>query len=184
MSSLFRRAVICAGLAASGLPNLSPAQSTAVMVPPQRTEMRRALPVAGTPIVQQSPNGLYQLSITDTGIVMRGPQGGVKISGSGIEIAGGTNARVTIKGSDIVLRADRTARVLAGSTLDIKGDVSAQISTGGASVLLDQGGATLTGARVLLGCPSGRPAARSGDAVDTGTNPPMVAQGSSTVLVC
>jgi hypothetical protein len=142
MSSLFRRAVIC-GLATCGLPTLSPAQSTAVMVPPQRTEMRRSLPVAGTPIVQQSPNGLYQLSITDTGIVMRGPQGGVKITGSGIEI-----------------------------------------STGGASVLLDQGGATLTGARVLLGCPSGRPAARSGDAVDTGTNPPMVAQGSSTVLVC
>jgi uncharacterized Zn-binding protein involved in type VI secretion len=78
------------------------------------------------------------------------------------------NARLALKGDDI----------------DLKGDVSARISTGGASVMLDQGGATLTGARVLLGCFSGRPAARSGDAVDTGTNPPVVAQGSSTVLVC
>jgi hypothetical protein len=167
MSPLFRRAVICAGLAASGLPSLSPAQSTAVAVPPRSTTARRSHPITGTPVVQQSPNGLYQLSVTDSGIVMRGPKGGVKISGNGIEITG-ANARLTVKGGDI----------------DIQGDVSAQISTGGASVLLDQGGATITGARVLLGCPSGRPAARSGDAVDTGTNPPMVAQGSSTVLVC
>jgi uncharacterized Zn-binding protein involved in type VI secretion len=168
MSPLFRRIVICAGLAASGLPSLSPAQSTAATVPPRTTTTRRSHSITGTPIVQQSPNGLYQLSVTDSGIVMRGPKGGVKISDSGIEIAGGTNARITLKGSDI----------------DIKGDVSAQVSTEGASVRLDQGGATLTSGRVLLGCPSGRPAARSGDAVDTGTNPPMVAQGSSTVLVC
>jgi hypothetical protein len=168
MSPLFRRAVICAVLGVFGLSRLSSAQSTAASVPPHHTAAHRSLPVSGTPVVQQSPNGLYQLSVTDSGIVMRGPQGGVKISGSGIEIAGGPNARITLR----------------GSTLDIKGDVSAQVSTGGASVLLDQGGATLTGARVLLGCPSGRQAARSGDAVDTGTNPPMVAQGSSTVLVC
>jgi uncharacterized Zn-binding protein involved in type VI secretion len=157
MSPLFRRAVICAGLVASGLPTVSPAQSTT----------HRSLSAAGAPGVQRSPNGLYQLSVTDSGIVMRGPQGGVTISNNGIEIASG-NARVSLK----------------GSTLDIKGDVSAQISAGGSSVVLDQEGTTLTGARVLLGCPSGRPAARSGDAVDTESNPPIVAQGSSTVLVC
>jgi hypothetical protein len=55
---------------------------------PERPQLPRALPVATEPIVQQSPNGLYQLSITDTGIELRGPKGTVTINDAGILVGG------------------------------------------------------------------------------------------------
>ena len=90
MSYLLRRAAASAGLAVCGWSTLLLAQSTTVVVP-DRTQMRRALPVApaqAPPVVQQSPNGLYKLSITDTGIELRGPRGTVTIDNGGITIGG------------------------------------------------------------------------------------------------
>lgn len=49
MTSLLWRAAACAGLAASGFTSLAQAQSTTVVMPP-RTEYRRTLPAAETPI--------------------------------------------------------------------------------------------------------------------------------------
>jgi uncharacterized Zn-binding protein involved in type VI secretion len=181
MTSLLRRAAICAGLAAVGFSALSQAQSTTTVLPQRTTDLRR-LPVATTtvataPIVQQSPNGLYKLSIGDTGIELLGPQGSVKITDTGIEI-GGPNTHVTIK-------AGQSVKLEAGTTIDIKGAGTVQLTTGSGTMKLDAG-ATLSGSRVMLGCTStnGRPAARLGDQVNTTASPAVIAQGSQTVLVC
>jgi uncharacterized Zn-binding protein involved in type VI secretion len=182
MTSLLRRAATCAGLAACGFSALSQAQSTTTVLPQRTTDLRR-LPVATTtvataPIVQQSPNGLYKLSIGDTGIELLGPQGSVKISDAGIEIGGPGNTQITIRGG-------QTVKLEAGRTMDIKGGAAVQLTTGSGTMKLDAG-ATLTGSRVLLGCTStnGRPAARLGDQVNTTASPAVIAQGSPTVLVC
>ena len=95
MSPLLRRAAASAGLAVCGWSTLLLAQSTAVAVP-DRSQIRR-LPVApvqaAAPVVQQSPNGLYKLSITDTGIELRGPKGAVTINDAGIMIGGPGTSR-------------------------------------------------------------------------------------------
>ena len=181
MTSLLRRAAICAGFAACGFSVLSQAQSTTTVLPQRTTDLRRlpvaTAPVATAPIVQQSPNGLYKLSIGDTGIELLGPQGSVRITDTGIEI-GGSNTPVTVK-------SGQTVKLEAGTTIDIKGASVVQLTTGSGALKLDAG-ATLTGSRVLLGCTStnGRPAARLGDQVNTTASPAVIAQGSSTVLVC
>lgn len=182
MTCLLRRAATCAGLAACGFSALSQAQSTTTVVPQRTTDLRR-LPVATTtvataPIVQQSPNGLYKLSIGDTGIELLGPQGSVKISDAGIEIGGPTNTQITIRGG-------QTVKLEAGTTIDIKGSTAVQLTTGSGAMKLDAG-ATITGARVMLGCTStnGRPAARMGDQVNTSVSPAVILQGSPTVSVC
>ena len=166
MTSLLRRAAICAGLAACGFSALSQAQSTTTVLPQRTTDLRRlpvaTAPVTPAPIVQQSPNGLYKLSIGDTGIELLGPQGSVKITDAGIEIGGPTNTRISIRGG-------QTVKLEAGSTMDLK-------ATGGASLI---------GSVVTLGCTgNGRPAARMGDQINTAVNPPAILQGSQTVLVC
>ena len=182
MTSLLRRAAICAGLAAVGFSALSQAQSTTTVLPQRTTDLRR-LPVATTtvataPIVQQSPNRLYKLRIGDTGIELLGPQGSVKISDAGIEIGGPSNTQITIRGT-------QNLRLEAGTTLDIKGSAAVRLTTGSGAMTLDAG-ATITGSRVLLGCSStnGRPAARLGDQINTTASPAVIAQGSPTVLVC
>jgi hypothetical protein len=181
MTSLLRRAAICAGLAACGFSALSQAQSTTTVSPQRTTDLRRlpvaTAPAATAPIVQQSPNGLYKLSIGDTGIELIGPQGAVKITDTGIEI-GGSNTPVTIK-------SGQTVKLEAGTTIDIKGASVVQLTTGSGALKLDAG-ATLTGSRVMLGCTStnGRPAARLGDQVNTTASPAVILQGSQTVLVC
>jgi uncharacterized Zn-binding protein involved in type VI secretion len=176
MTALLRRAAICAGLAAAGFCVLAQAQSTTVALP-ERTQLRRALPVAGAPIVQQSPNGLYKLSITDTGIELLGPQGGVRITDAGIEI-GNPRTRVTIDASDMSVKGGRVVSIAAGQNIELRGSGTVQIMAGS--------GASFTGSQVMLGCnyANGKPAARSGDAVNTTGSSAFIGQGSQTVLIC
>lgn len=190
MTSLLRRAATCAGLAAGGLSAVSQAQSTTTVLPQRSTDLRRSLPVTTTPaatapIVQQSPNGLYKLSITDTGIELIGPQGGVKITNTGIEIGAPSTTRVAIMANDMNVRSNQTVRLEAGSTIDIKGAAAVQLTTGSGALKLDAD-ASLIGSRVILGCSytNGKPAARLGDQVNTSATPVVIAQGSPTVLIC
>ena len=199
MTPLLRRAATCAGLAAIGLAARSQAQIPTVKQEPiVGSEIRRAVPAAA-PVVQQSPNGLYALSITDTGIELRGPKGGLKITTAGIEI-GDPNSRLTIRATDMELRASGPVRIDGGTTLDIRtgttmdirasttvrimGAATAELTTGYASVKLEPAGTSLTGQTVTLGCPGGKPAARVGDVVNTGVTPAVIVQGSPKVLVC
>lgn len=152
MSPLLRRAAICAGIAAA-LPALCQAQSTINPPSPRSQASHRVPAVAAGPIIERSPNGRYALSITDTGIVLTGPRGRVRITDSGIEV---------------------------GS----QGDGAVHIVADAASIALDAGGASIQGPRVMLGCPNGKPVARSGDAVDTESSPPMIGQGSSVLFGC
>jgi hypothetical protein len=152
MSPLLRHA-ICAVLAAAGLSTLSQAQSTGASSPSPRSQGRRAPPVASGPVIQRSPNGRYQLTVTDTGIVLSGPRGRVQITDRGIEV---------------------------GAT----GDAAVHIVTETASIDLGAGGSTIQASRVMLGCPNGKPVARSGDAVDTDSRPAMIGQGSSVIFAC
>jgi hypothetical protein len=55
---------------------------------------------------------------------------------------------------------------------------------GSASMRLDPAGSSLIGARVNLGCPGGKPVARLGDQINPSVSPPVILQGSPTVLVC
>jgi uncharacterized Zn-binding protein involved in type VI secretion len=188
MSPLLRRAATFAGLAVCGWSTLLPAQSTSVAVP-DRAQIRRALPVApaeAPPIVQQSPNGLYKLSITDTGIELRGPRGSVTINDAGIKIGGPGTLQVTIETGNMDARIDRDLTYRVGQNLKLDASSNVQIRGQGTTDISAAGGASLTGSRVSLGCSNGgKPAARLGDQVNTSTGPAaMIAQGSPTVLIC
>ena len=183
MTSLLRRAATCAGLAVSGFSALSQAQSTTTIVPERTTELRRALPVATAPIVQQSPNGLYKLSITDTGIELLGPKGAVRITDTGIEIAG-TNTPVTIRASEMNVRIDQTVRLDAGSTMYLRAGSDIDMRGSSTVQIMAAAGASLLGSRVTLGCPNAKQAARLGDQVNTSVSPAVILQGSPTVWVC
>lgn len=183
MTSLFRRAAICAGLAACGFSTLSQAQSTTTVLPP-RTELRRTLPVASAPIIQQSPNGLYKLSITDTGIELLGPKGGVRITDTGIEIGAPSTTRVAIMASNMEVRSGQNLRLEAGSNMDIRAGSNVEMR-GNANVQIKAGaGASLIGSLVKLGCDNGKGVARMGDQVNATVSPAVIFQGSPTVLVC
>jgi hypothetical protein len=187
MTSLLRRAAICAGLAACGFSALSQAQSTTTVLPQRTTDLRR-LPVATTtvataPIVQQSPNGLYKLSIGDTGIELLGPKGAVRITDTGIEIAG-TNTPVTIRGSEMNVRIDQTVRLDAGSTMYLRAGSDIDMRGSSTVQIMAAAGASLLGSRVTLGCPNAKQAARLGDQVNTAVSPAAIVQGSPTVWVC
>ena len=293
MTPMLRRVATCAGLTAIGLSARAEAQipkamPDSIVVNP----IRRVAPAA--PFIQQSPNGLFGLSITDAGIELRGPSGGVKITSAGIEIGAPNSSRVTISatgmellgdkilqlnaaqtveivngpGANIVrlspagmeLKAHRTLRLRARDTAEIingpeggtatntvrlsstgmelntagtvqlkaagtvqvlngsgngmntvtlsntgmalKGGTAVEITNGpgsanvvrlsngveltagGASVKVGSGETSLTG-RVALGCPGGRPAARSGDGVATGPDGKgAIGAGSTKVLIC
>jgi hypothetical protein len=71
-------------LAVGAVVTLSAISASAQAVPSRIARHRP--PAAATPIVQQSPNGLYRLSITDDGIELAGPAGGVKITAKGIHL--------------------------------------------------------------------------------------------------
>ena len=183
MTSLFPRAAICAGLVSCGFPALARAQDS--IVAPERPVLRRSLPVAAAPIVQQSPNGLYKLSITDAGIELVGPKGGVRITDTGIEIGAPTTARVRIMASDMDVRSGQTVRLDAGSYMDLRAGSNLDLRTNATLQIRSGAGASLTGSLVTLGCSSnGKPVARAGDPVNTGVTPAVILQGSPKVQVC
>lgn len=157
MTFLFRRAAICAGLAACGFS--APAQAQDSIVAPERAVLRRSLPVAAAPIVQQSPNGLYKLSITDTGI----------------EIGAPTTTRVRVMAGSMDVRSSQDVRLEAGSFMVIRAGSNLDLRSAAVQVRGD-GGASLIGPVVKLGCPTGKAVARAGDQVNTA----VILQGSPT----
>jgi hypothetical protein len=186
MYSLLRRAAASAGLAVCGWSTLLLAQSTAVAVP-DRSQIRR-LPVApaqaAAPVVQQSPNGLYKLSITDTGIELSGPQSTIRLNDAGILIK--IPGTYQVEAKDLAVRIDRNANYRIGQNLTLEAASNVQIKASGTSDISASGAASFTGSRLSLGCLNGaKPAARLGDQVNTTSGAtPFVAQGSSTVLIC
>jgi len=187
MTSLLRRASICAGIALAGFPGLSQAQDTVLAAPERSTVLRRApLPVAAAPTVQQSPNGLYKLSITDTGIELVGPKGGVRITDAGIEIGAPTTTRVSIHASSMEARIGQNLRMDSGTSMEFRAGSSLDLRGSTAVQVRGDGGASLTGSVVKLGCgpTTGKPAARVGDVVNTSAIPAVIVQGSPTVQVC
>lgn len=169
------------------------AQSTAVAVP-EKPVLRRALtPIpAPAPIVQQSPNGLYQLSVTDAGIELRGPKGTVRITEQGIQIGGPGTMQISIESGDALrLRGGRDARFLSGATMTLKasGDMDvagANMKVNGTAAVTISGAApsSLTAPLLSLGCASGRMAARQGDQLQVGGNTGVIVAGSPRVFVC
>ena len=193
MSPLLRRAATCAGLAACGWSTLVGAQSTEVAVP-ERPVLRRALAPAPAPgpIVQQSPNGLYQLSITDAGIELHGPAGTVKITSQGIQIGGPGTMQINIESGDgVLLKGGRDAKIQSGGTMTLKATGDMEVVgnrmqfTGSAAVNISGAmPSSLTAPQLSLGCASGRMAARQGDQVQAGGGTGVIVSGSPKVLVC
>ncbi len=184
MTLLARRAATCVVLAVTGFSALSQAQSTTTTLPQRTTAPRLAtLPVAA-PIVQQSPNGLYKLSITDTGIELLGPKGLVRITDAGIEIGAPNTTSVAIRATDMNVRVDQAVRLEAGSNMDIRAASNLDIRASSAVQIAASAGASLIGSVVNLGCANGKPAARASDQVNTTVSPAVILQGSQTVRVC
>jgi hypothetical protein len=133
MTPLLRRAATCAGLATIGLSAGSQAQIPTKPEPIVGGEIRRPLPAAqpvqqaAPPVVQQSPNGLYALSITDEGIELRGPSGGVKITNAGIEIGASNSSRVTISATGMELWGDKTLQLNAREKVEMVNGPGANI---------------------------------------------------------
>ena len=153
MAPLLHRAATSAALAVCGMSTLLLAQSTTVVVP-DRTQIRRALPVApaaAPAVVQQSPNGLYKLSITDAGIELRGPRGAVTINDAGIKIGGPGTLQVTIETGNMDARIDRDVTYRVGQNFKLDASSNVQIKANGTSDVSAAGGASFTGSRVSLG---------------------------------
>ncbi len=151
---------------------------------PDPPPSRRSGP-GGAPAAQQSPNGLYQLSITDTGIELRGPKGTVLINDAGITIGGPGTQQVTIASGNMDARIDRDVTYRVGANFNLDATSNVHMRAGGTSDIWARGAATVTGFRLSLGCLSGKPAARLGDQVNsTNAATPFIAQGSSSVLIC
>lgn len=183
MISLLRGAATCAGLATSGVFTSSQAQDSMIVREP-RTDLRRALPVAAAPIVQRSPNGLYQLSITDAGIELRGPKGVVKITDAGIVIGEPNTTRVEVHSGDMLVRVGQSVRLESGSNMQIRSGTAMDIRSSAGLDLRGDAEVSLLSQRVNLGCTNGKPAARVGDILNPTVTPPVIVQGSPTVLAC
>jgi uncharacterized Zn-binding protein involved in type VI secretion len=83
------------------------------------------------------------------------------------------------------VRIDRDATYRVGRNLSYDAASNIQLKGHGTTDISADGGASLTGSRVTLGCFPGKPAARLGDQVNTTNGPAaVVAQGSPTVLIC
>lgn len=139
MTPLLRRAAACAGLAALGLSARSPAQTPTLKPEPiVGGELRRAVPAA--PIVQQSPHGLFGLSITDAGIELRGPNGGVRITNAGIEFRGAgiqlgdPTSHLTIRAADMEIRGDGATQLRGDGTVQLKVAGALELHGGGARI--------------------------------------------------
>lgn len=192
MTPLLRRAAACAGIAACGWSTLLAAQSTEVAVPERQVLRQAVKPGAPGPIIQQSPNGLYKLSISDAGIELHGPKGTVKIGEYGIQIGGPGTMQINIESGDgLRLRGDRDARFLSGATMTLKagGDMDvagANMKVNGSAAVTISGAApsSLTAPLLTLGCAGGRMAARQGDQLAVGGNTGVIVAGSPRVFVC
>jgi hypothetical protein len=85
-----------------------------------------------------SPNGVYSLTVADTGIVLSGAGSEIELTAAGVEIR--TPADLDLRaGADAVLEGGTTATVRAGGTASV---------TGGALVRLGGGGSCAPAARV------------------------------------
>ena len=187
MTSLLCRISIFAGIALFGFTGMSQAQDTVLVAPDRSTVLRRApLPAAPAPLVQQSPNGQYKLSITDTGIELLGPAGMVKISATGIEIGSPSTTSVSIRSNNVEVKSGQAVRLESGSNMDIRAGSNLNLRGSSAVEVRGDNGASLTGSVVKLGCgpTTGKPAARIADVVNTSATPAVIAQGSPTVQVC
>jgi hypothetical protein len=133
MTPLLRRVATCASLTAIGLSARAEAQIPTKPGPVVGGQIQRPLPTApaaqqaAPPVVQQSPNGLYALSITDEGIELRGPSGGVKITSAGIEIGAPNSSRVTISTAGMELWGDKVLKLNAAQTVEIVNGPGANI---------------------------------------------------------
>jgi hypothetical protein len=187
MTGLLRSIALGAAVAACVVFSPLQAQDT-VIARPNRTELPRVLPqapmAAPAPFQQQSPNGLYQLAVTDTGIVLKGPAGTVAITNAGIQIGGPREPQVKIEATEFRLRAGQNTILETGQNLNIRANANLDLRSSAYLTMGGGAGVTVTGARLNLGCPSGKPAARTGDQINAGTSPATVAQGSTSVFVC
>ena len=134
MTPLLLRVATCAGLTAFGLSARAEAQipkampDSIVVNPIQRVvPAAPAAQQAAPPVVQQSPNGLYALSITDAGIELRGPSGGVKITNAGIEIGAPNTSRVTISAAGMELWGEKVLKLNARETVELVNGPGANI---------------------------------------------------------
>jgi hypothetical protein len=207
MIPLLRRAAIGVALACAWS-TPSPAQSTEVITP-TRTELPRMLPQApiqavaqpaaaaqpapAAPFIQQSPNGLYQMAVTDTGIVLRGPKGTVVINAGGIQIGSPSAGPVKIESmGEFRLRIGRAVMLESGTDMTLRSGIGLDVRANAGMLLRAAGPAELSGTTTKVsgamvtvgGCTSARPAARLGDQVQTGANPGVITQGSGVTLVC
>ena len=151
------------------------------------------MPVATPgPIVQQSPNGLYKLSITDAGIELHGPAGTVKITSQGIQIGGPGTMQINIESGDrVLIKGGRDAKLQSGGTMTLQATGDMEVAgnkmqvTGSAAVNISGGmPSSLTAPHLSLGCASGRMAARQGDQLQVGGNTGVIVAGSPRVLIC
>ena len=114
-----------------------------------------------------SPNGLYAISVTDSGVTLKRNNGGPTI---------------TLVGDDITVKSSGTAKVEAGSDLTLRGGSTTTVDS--AAVTEIKGGAftKVNGAVVSLNGGT-RPVSGQGDTVVGSGTTGSIVTGSPTVLV-
>lgn len=95
-----------------------------------------------------SPNQAYQLSVADSGIEMAGPQGIVRITAAGVELAS-PGAKITVDPGRINIESDVQVIVRSGVSVDI--DAAAFTRIEGSGLLDLRGGVILANGNVIGG---------------------------------
>lgn len=97
----------------------------------------------------KSPNGKYAISVTDGGIVLTGPASSVRLTGSTVSIAGGTDVTVAAD-RNLGLQSGNHTTVQAG--LDLAADVGRNlaVATAGTTTVQGSGDVSIVSATDLL----------------------------------
>lgn len=134
--------------------------------------------------VLRSPNGLYSLTMSDTGIVMQGPNSSVKIADgavqvnatnvtiaatSALDVSGGTTAKLTSGGATTVKGGTLTLTGISGTDVTTEKDL--KLSSGAATSITAGTSASIaaTTATDVSGATSARIASNGATTVNGGT---------------
>ncbi|MGZ4392612.1 MAG: hypothetical protein ACXVRK_10925 [Gaiellaceae bacterium] len=137
-----------------------------------------------------SPNGLYSIGVTDTGVTLTGAGSSINISGTGVRVdTHGTSSVVVMSSNDLTLRSGNTATVQGDTALTLKGGGQVTVQSSGGATVQSGGVLALTGGLVNINGSSCLPAARATDHVSVtpvGDGIPVlgtIVAGSSTVCI-
>jgi hypothetical protein len=138
----------------------------------------------------QSPNGLYSLDVTDTGIRLAGPGASIQLGNGTVTIM--TLGTTSIRGQNVMIRSDQDIDIRAGVDASLRASGNLDLQSGATTTLTAAGTASVQSATtnvqsgvIFLNSGGARPAARINDSVqvDPVSGAGTITGGSTSVFI-